>query len=99
MTMARKLKRPDGAVVEEFVCSSTHYVEGGKCVGHCNETLSGDYTGVFWFEFPDGRFTKRHTVKTAPKWLLALYYECTGSFQDDMHTKPGVSVFDGIVVH
>lgn len=73
----RKLKRPEGAVVEEFVCSSWHQFEGGKLSFHDNSPEGGEYTGVFWFEFKGGKITRRYTKKTAPAWLLALYNEAT----------------------
>lgn len=63
----------NGEVVEEFMCYSRHLIENGIVIDHLNDTDSGHYTGVFWFEYLDGRKTKRYTRKTAPKWLVEYY--------------------------
>lgn len=74
-------KRPDGWLVEEFVCSTAHLFERGRLAGHDNSPEEGDYTGVFWFVPREGRrdgpSTRRYTLKTAPKWLRILYLEAT----------------------
>jgi len=70
----RRLKRPDGTVIEEFVTASQHVFHGGKLVGHINEP-EGDYTGRVCFRYPDGRMTRWYTAKTMPKWLRALWDE------------------------
>jgi len=67
-------KRPDGYVVEEFTTTGAHCFEGGELVDHILDD-NGTYTGIFWFEWFDGRPTRRYSRKTAPKWLLALYEE------------------------
>lgn len=73
----RKLKRPDGAVIEEFITASWHNFEGGKLTSHDNSP-EGDYTGRFGFWFMKSKkYTRWYTKKTAPKWLLALYDEAT----------------------
>ena len=78
MTTGRALKRPDGMLLEEYVTSSAHFVEDGEIVGHDN-TPDGGYTGVFWFQYPDGTTTRRYTGRTAPQWLKALYLAATTS--------------------
>lgn len=70
----RKLKRPDGALIEEFVTSTVHVFQDGE-YAMSNSVPEGEYTGVFWFEHVDGRATKRYTRGTAPKWLSAFYDE------------------------
>ena len=71
------MKRPDGWVVEEYITEGAHLMEDGKAVDYEDASV-GRYTGVFWFEYLDGRQTRRYTLKTAPKWLLSLYREATG---------------------
>lgn len=70
-------KQRNGEVVEEFICSSRHLIDNDIVVDHLNDTDTGEYTGVFWFEYLDGTVTKRYTKKTAPKWLLKYYYLAT----------------------
>jgi len=78
--MARKLKRPDGELHEEFVATSAHFFDdGGRLTGHNQDTMDGDYTGRFLFRFYDGTQTRWYTRKTAPKWLLAYFREATGA--------------------
>ena len=74
--VARKLKRPDGVVVEEFVTSSWHFFEGGKLVLHNNDP-EGYYTGRIHFRYPGGETTRWYTEQSAPKWLRALWDEAT----------------------
>lgn len=73
--MTRKLKRPDGAICEEFIAFSSHHFSNGKLTHRVQDTADGEYTGRFFFRHKDGRCTRRYTEKTAPKWLLALYRE------------------------
>jgi hypothetical protein len=82
--MSRKLKRPDGWLQEEFVCSTGHLFEDGELVLHDNDA-NGEYTGKFWFAYTDGRLTRMYTENTAPQWLLAYYEEAVESrlFDDD----------------
>lgn len=77
--MSRRLKRPDGEVVEEVLGYTAHLFLDGEMVlgptGHNN--TPGDYTGRFSFTFSGGEQTRWYTKSTAPKWLLALYVEAT----------------------
>ena len=45
----RKLKRPEGDVIEEGVAYSIHFFDNGKCVGRDHDF--SDYTGRFCFKF------------------------------------------------
>ena len=76
------MKRPDGAIYEEFKTASTHYFENGALVGHLHVADDGDYTGRFWFRYSGGKCTRIYTRKTAPGWLLALLDEATGIGKD-----------------
>ncbi len=70
----------DGMVVEEFVTSTTHlYDKRNGSWMHDSDPSFGDYTGVFWFQYRDGKCTRRYTEKTAPKWLLALFRDAISS--------------------
>jgi len=74
--MPRKLKRPDGMILEEFVASSAHIFENGKLTCHDHSLENGEYTGRFAFLYKDTQRTTRwYTRKSAPKWLLAMYRE------------------------
>lgn len=75
--MTRKLKRPDGAVCEEFVAVNSHHFENGKLVDHVLDPMDGEYTGRFLFMFKDKSCTRWYTENSAPQWLLALYKEAT----------------------
>ena len=70
-------KRPDGAVIEEYVTSSWHFVERGEIVGHNQDPGDGEYTGRFRFRYPDGKYTRWYTQKSAPIWLFRLWVEAT----------------------
>lgn len=72
----RKLKRPDGVVVEEFVIDARHTFHGGRLIAHSNEP-EGYYTGRIYFLYPDGSETRWYTVRSAPQWLRALWEEAT----------------------
>lgn len=72
---ARKLKRPDGELNEEFHTATTHLFENGELTMNESDADGGSYTGRFWFEFKNGKVTRLYTTDNAPKWLLALYYE------------------------
>jgi len=74
----RKLKRPNGDLCEEFLTLGSHTFVDSILVDHVTDA-DGEYTGVFWFEYPDGRCTRRYTTKTAPAWLLAMYREATST--------------------
>ena len=74
----RRLKRPDGTVIEEFMTASCHLFEGGKLVLHDSDP-EGDYTGRFCFRYPDGRMTRWYTRGSAPRWLRALWEEATAT--------------------
>lgn len=78
--MTRKLRRPDGAVIEEYVTSSCHVFEDGRLIyrDH-NPAEGGAYTGRFCFRHADGRLTRWYTEPSAPRWLLALWREATGA--------------------
>lgn len=67
------MKQRNGEVVEEFICTTRHLIEDDEVIDHLNESNDGEYTGIFWFEYLDGRITRRYTRKTAPKWLLEYY--------------------------
>lgn len=69
------MKRPDGWVVEEYVTETAHLFERGERCGSLSDGVRGTYTGVFWFEYFDGRQSRRYTEKTAPAWLRAMYLE------------------------
>ena len=74
---ARKLKRPSGRLYEEFHTATVHYFQDGQLDASDSDADGGTYTGRFWFEFSCGKATNPYTTGTAPKWLLALYYEAT----------------------
>jgi hypothetical protein len=71
----KRMKRPDGAVVEEFITSSWHVFEDGKLVFRDHDPSDGGYTGRFCFKYKNGKYTPWYTEKTAPKWLAELYEE------------------------
>ena len=74
------MKRPDGELHEEFMVSSCHFFEDGVLAGHDHSPDQGEYTGRFHFVFAgSGKRTRWYTAKSAPKWLLALYNEATGT--------------------
>lgn len=73
--MARKLKRPDGAVYEEFIAFGSHDFLDGKYVGCVHDLLDGHYSGRFFYQYPDGKQTPWYTSGSAPAWLLAMYRE------------------------
>jgi hypothetical protein len=77
--MTRKLKRPDGAVIEEYITSSWHIFEDGRLLCHDNDASDGRYTGRFRFRHTDGRLTRWYTERSAPQWLRALWLEATGA--------------------
>jgi hypothetical protein len=45
--MAKKLKRPDGSLIEEFICASFHVFRNGKLDGTINDVDGGDYSATF----------------------------------------------------
>ena len=65
--MAKKLKRPDGSLIEEFICASFHVFRNGEYIETINDTSGGDYSGCFCFRSADNSYTKWYTRKTAPK--------------------------------
>ena len=75
----RKLKRPDGWLIEEYITTGGHLFEGGELKGHDSAADDGEYTGRFCFMFKGNRYTRWYTRATAPKWLLAYYEEATSS--------------------
>lgn len=75
--MPRKPKRPDGAVIEEFVTSTWHVFENSVLIFHDNDPVDGDYTGRFRFRFSGGKMTPWYRIGTAPQWLEILYLEST----------------------
>jgi hypothetical protein len=77
--MSRKLKRPNGIIWEEFKAYTSHHFNNKKLVYHISTSEDGDYTGRFYFQFDNGKLTPYYTKKTAPKWLLTLYYEAIES--------------------
>jgi hypothetical protein len=81
----KKLKRPDGYLIEEYITHSIHCFENSDISFHDNDPTWGDYSNRFCFEFRKGgktvRSTKWYTKKTAPKWLLAMYLEATNALK------------------
>jgi hypothetical protein len=73
----KKASSRKGWLIEEYVTASAHFFNNDGYSFSENDPDCGSYTGVFWFEYPDGTVTKRYTKKTAPKWLLELYEEAT----------------------
>lgn len=76
----RKLKRPNGVLVEEMVFPFRHIFKDGLFVESGFDVSEADYTGRFSFNFFDDggsyiKKTKWYTKNTAPKWLLAIYLE------------------------
>jgi hypothetical protein len=69
------MKRPDGMLVEESFASTAHMFEDGKLIAHDSDF--SEYTGRFYWEHPDGKRTRWYNERSAPQWLLALYYEST----------------------
>lgn len=63
----------NGWLVEEYIAVSEHHFEDGQIDARLHDDSDGTYTGVFWFEYADGKRTRRYTTKTAPKWLLSYY--------------------------
>lgn len=62
-----------GYLIEEYVTGTRHLiVDGNRTISESNPD-DGYYTGVFWWEYPDGKTSRRYTRKTAPKWLLKIY--------------------------
>jgi len=66
-----KITKPTGKLIEEYVCVSHHFVVDGVIIDHIND-IDGEYTGRFYWVYPDGRYTKMYTRKTAPKWLREI---------------------------
>lgn len=69
----RKLKQPDGWLLEEYITVGAHLINGGQLIVGDHDSDCGHYTGRFAFEYADGRTTRFYTKKSAPKWLLAYY--------------------------
>ena len=67
------MKKRTGYVVERYITETAHCIENGEVADHISDGTIGEYDGVFWFEFLDGRTTRHYTIGTAPQWLLALY--------------------------
>lgn len=80
--MARKLKRPDGTLFEEFVTAATYDFKNGKLSRLAEETGEGEFSGRFYFEYSNECTSPWYTVQTAPKWLLALYHEARNATGD-----------------
>ena len=75
--MTRKLKRPDGAIYEEFIAWGSHEFADGEHVDSLIDTMDGNYSGRFFYQHLDGTQTRWYTTSNAPKWLLAMYVEAT----------------------
>ena len=73
----RKLKRPDGIVVERGGAYTAHFFEDGKCIDHDSDFRG--YDGKICFEYPNhGRTTRWYTERAAPRWLLAMWRDAVG---------------------
>lgn len=73
-----KTMNKTGWLMEEFIAAGAHHFdENGKVDQRVHDTNDGHYTGYFWFEYDNGKCTKKYSEKTAPKWLLKLYEEVT----------------------
>ena len=68
----RKLKRPDGELIEEYLCVTSHLFEEGVLLGSDSDSSQGEYTGRFFFKFSDGHCSRNYTRKTAPRWLRVM---------------------------